>query len=253
MAVVLLCLIIGHMVGDFYLQSSRLAEKKRTSFSVLFLHSGIYAACMFSILFICIKAQEIWFPFVILSVSHLIIDYLRARILEPRVKEPRKEMYLFLADQFIHITLIVSVVLIFSLGSHIGSLLSTFVGTYTYISIRKIVLIAFVYIASLNPTAVLVKEVLSGVVNGKDQNAGKESGKGIDGSGYLIGIFERIITITFVLIDQFAALGFVLAAKSVARFKKIEDEQGFAEKYLVGTLFSVTLALCSTMIIKLFI
>ncbi len=36
---------------------------------------------------------------------------------------------------------------------------------------------------------------------------------------------------------QFAAIGFVLTAKSVARYEKLK-EQDFAEYYLLGTLLS---------------
>ena len=45
------------------------------------------------------------------------------------------------------------------------------------------------------------------------------------------------------------AIGFVLTAKSVARFKRFED-QGFAERYLVGTLLSVSIALVAALLIK---
>jgi hypothetical protein len=41
---------------------------------------------------------------------------------------------------------------------------------------------------------------------------------------------------------QLGAIGFVLAAKSLARFNQLNDKS-FAEKYLVGTLLSVVIAL----------
>jgi uncharacterized oligopeptide transporter (OPT) family protein len=43
---------------------------------------------------------------------------------------------------------------------------------------------------------------------------------------------------TLGLSGQYAAIGFMLAAKSVARFKKFE-EPDFAEQYIVGTLASI--------------
>ncbi|HZK72111.1 MAG TPA: DUF3307 domain-containing protein, partial [Clostridia bacterium] len=61
-------------------------------------------------------------------------------------------------------------------------------------------------------------------------------------SGYLIGVLERVIILTLGLNGQIGAIGFVLAAKSLARFNQLNDKS-FAEKYLVGTLLSVAIAL----------
>ena len=38
--------------------------------------------------------------------------------------------------------------------------------------------------------------------------------------------------------DQYSALGFVLTAKSIARYDKIAKDERFAEYYLLGTLVS---------------
>jgi hypothetical protein len=59
----------------------------------------------------------------------------------------------------------------------------------------------------------------------------------LPGIGRAIGNLERLLLTTFVLWGQYAALGFVIAAKSIARFKEL-DKRHFAEYYLVGTLAS---------------
>ena len=51
----------------------------------------------------------------------------------------------------------------------------------------------------------------------------------------------------FVLTGAEAAVGFVIAAKTLARFKQLDD-RGFAEYYLLGTLASVSVALASAVI-----
>jgi len=78
-------------------------------------------------------------------------------------------------------------------------------------------------------------------------NKAKESG--LERAGRAIGLFERFIILTFVLLSQYTALAFVLAAKSIARFKELED-RNFAEYYLVGTLASVSFALFCGLIMK---
>ena len=49
--------------------------------------------------------------------------------------------------------------------------------------------------------------------------------------------------------NQFGLIGFVLTAKSIARFKQMEDKN-FAEKYLIGTLTSFLVVLITVLILK---
>ena len=65
--------------------------------------------------------------------------------------------------------------------------------------------------------------------------------------GATIGVLERLIVCVLVLAGQSAAIGFVIAAKTLARFRQLDDRH-FAEYYLVGTLASVTLALATSLV-----
>jgi hypothetical protein len=65
--------------------------------------------------------------------------------------------------------------------------------------------------------------------------------------GATIGALERLLIVTFVLTRTEAAIGFVVAAKTLARFKQLDD-RGFAEYYRLGTLASVAVALFSGLI-----
>ena len=60
--------------------------------------------------------------------------------------------------------------------------------------------------------------------------------------GMVIGVLERAITLTLVFIGQFGALGLVLAAKALTRFRALDDRD-FAEYVLIGTLASILFAL----------
>lgn len=59
----------------------------------------------------------------------------------------------------------------------------------------------------------------------------------------------KFIIATLVLNNQLGAIGFVLTAKTIARFKQLEDRE-FAERYLVGTLLSVAIALIISITLK---
>ncbi|MFG6330020.1 MAG: DUF3307 domain-containing protein, partial [Lachnospiraceae bacterium] len=57
-------------------------------------------------------------------------------------------------------------------------------------------------------------------------------------AGRRIGTIERLIMIIFLSTDQYTAIGFILTAKSIARYDRITKDEKFAEYYLLGTLIS---------------
>jgi hypothetical protein len=67
--------------------------------------------------------------------------------------------------------------------------------------------------------------------------------------GATIGILERILIVVFVLTGSEAAVGFVVAAKTLARFRLLDDRD-FAEYYLLGTLASVAVAIVSGLVAR---
>ncbi len=61
-------------------------------------------------------------------------------------------------------------------------------------------------------------------------------------AGRVIGMLERILILFFVVINQFAAISVIIAAKGFTRFKEL-DKKEFAEYVLVGTLLSSLFAI----------
>ena len=103
---------------------------------------------------------------------------------------------------------------------------------------------ALIFIIILDPASVFVKK-LSIYVTGGTSGGHKKAPP----VGSVIGKLERILTVTLVLCNQIGAIGFVLTAKSLARYKQL-DNQNFAEKYLVGTLSSTTIAIIAALLLK---
>lgn len=62
--------------------------------------------------------------------------------------------------------------------------------------------------------------------------------------GATIGVLERALVIALMPGGGPAAVGFVVAAKTLARFRELNNKR-FAERYLLGTMASVTIALVS--------
>ncbi len=71
--------------------------------------------------------------------------------------------------------------------------------------------------------------------------------EGLPGAGKLIGGFERALALTFVLSGYYTAIAIIFAAKSIARFKELEERR-FAEYYLIGTFASIFFALITGII-----
>ncbi len=65
--------------------------------------------------------------------------------------------------------------------------------------------------------------------------------------GEAIGILERLLIAALLLVRAEAAIGLVIAAKTLARFKQLDDRE-FAEYYLLGTLASVAVAVGSALV-----
>ena len=55
----------------------------------------------------------------------------------------------------------------------------------------------------------------------------------------MIGITERILTL--IILGQYAAIGFIMAAKSILRFKESQTQK--AEYVLIGTMLSFGIAI----------
>ena len=70
--------------------------------------------------------------------------------------------------------------------------------------------------------------------------------------GRAIGYLERLIVFALTVSGNLAALGLVLAAKAIARFRQLDDRD-FAEYVLIGTLMSISAAMLTGFAVRLFV
>ena len=66
----------------------------------------------------------------------------------------------------------------------------------------------------------------------------------------LIGWFERLLVVTFMLLGDMAAIGFIAIAKTILRFGESRDDREFAEYVLCGTLISFSVAVLLGILVK---
>lgn len=68
--------------------------------------------------------------------------------------------------------------------------------------------------------------------------------------GRTIGILERMLALTLVVMGQWEGIGWLFAGKTVARFREL-DNRAFSEYYLIGTLASLLFAAATGLAVRL--
>ena len=114
-----------------------------------------------------------------------------------------------------------------------------------YENFKIIILYILIFSIILDPASVFIRKLFISISLKTYPKIYSEELK----AGNIIGKLERIIIAILLLNNQFGVIGFVLTAKSIARFKQMENRD-FAEKYLIGTLASFLIVLLSVLILK---
>ncbi len=122
----------------------------------------------------------------------------------------------------------------------------------------KFVVVLIAYIIVLKPTSIIISMLLEqwselardSSNNKEERESTKAKAEGEDikslvSAGKIIGMVERVLLLTFVLLNQYSGVGFLLAAKSVFRFGDLKEKNDhkMTEYVMLGTLLSVTISL----------
>lgn len=67
--------------------------------------------------------------------------------------------------------------------------------------------------------------------------------------GRLIGYIERLLVISLTVVGAYPSIAFIIAAKSIARFKQLDD-RNWAEYFLLGTLASIFIGLMLGLLVR---
>ena len=219
----LLRLIIAHLLTDFVFQPlSWVKDRKANKIRSVKLIWHVIVTTLFAYAFSGLYACW-WLPKVIL-ISHYLIDLVKSYL-------PDKFIY-FAADQLMHLAVIFVIWLIVSKQWPV--IISSVTGV---VGNTHFWLLALGYILVTWPLGILI-----GLATAKWRNdlaATKEAKEGLENAGKWIGICERTLILTFVLTNQYTAIGFLITAKSILRFgDKDKQAEKKTEYILVGTLLS---------------
>ncbi len=233
----LLLLLLGHIVGDFYLQTNQTAKAKNDNFAALLRHSALYLVALL-LAFVSVITLELALVAGALAVSHAVIDWRKSRYVQS-AKDPTitaNEPKLFFYDQLAHLVclLIAAMVAVgcsdmtLSLHGWSRALLS-FIDSAPRDIFNWVLLLLLVG----RPAQLTIARLLT-----KFDPKTVDDNDGVVNAGAWIGVLERVTIALLLAVNQYAAIGLVLTAKSVARHDKIAKDQRFAEYYLLGTLLS---------------
>lgn len=230
-------ILLGHIIGDFYLQTDEIVSKKGNVIKYMLLHCAIYSLIISVCFnFIYNNIGQTIHIFGIIFITHLVVDAVKQNISE---KTKKYESMVFLIDQILH--LLVLIIILFYINGSLKNL-NIINETICGVSLNKIIVVICMMLICAKPSAIFITMIFKKISKFKEIPEKSKSEKEEAKIGRWIGILEREIILILGLMGQYGAIGFVLTAKSLARFNQLND-QSFAEKYLVGTLLSSFLAI----------
>ena len=242
-----LLLLLAHILADFYWQpTSWVVDKKEKSFRSKYLYYHIGIVVITSYAFLAQWTNPL--PAIVIGVIHGVIDIIKLEF------DSKGSATWFVADQLAHIITLAIVAILLTSNLSVGfDTLKTWLYTPKTLSLLSGALLCLSPISFL--VGILTKpwrdelETLVPDANDTPANAGR-----------WIGMSERLLIFVFVVVSQFSAIGFLIAAKSLLRYNDKNTTGDIPPAYiskkseyvLVGTLMSYTCAIAIALSVKLF-
>lgn len=227
-------LILAHLLGDFILQpDSWVADKENRKLKsrYLYLHVLIHTVLSLTLLW----DLKLWWVAFLIGISHFVID--AAKLSFQTVKN--KKVWFFV-DQALHISVIAV------LAFYFNEFNFEFLQNQNFLKI----LMAALFLTT--PASVFIKILLSSwtPVPDTENNIQTES---LSSAGKYIGILERLLIFTFIVVNHWEGVGFMVAAKSVFRFSDLAQakQRKLTEYVLIGTLLSFGIAVLTGILINI--
>lgn len=227
-------LILMHILGDFYLQTNKIAKAKTNkdnenslfiNYKYLTIHSLLYCIPFISLFFIQKWYWSLLILFIIL-ISHWITDLFTCWF-----KRKTKITFALLLDQTIHIIVLFLIFYIFDYD------------TSVLVQYNKLIYGSTIILFLIKPSIVFVDHIFYDVFKSKNEISSIVIDNTNFDVGSIIGVFERIMVLILSMFNAITAMAIIITVKTWARSNDIKTKEGFGNKYLVGTLASISLAL----------
>jgi hypothetical protein len=236
--ILLIKLLLAHLFGDFIFQpSSWVREKENKKFRAWQFYAHVLSHGL--LIFVFTYDQKLWLPAVIIMVSHGIIDGAKIQFQTSGTRN-----LWFAIDQALH----VAVIAITWYVIERPELDLAYFNSIEFLSLFT----AIVFITT--PASVIIRTLVARwtpktAVHAN--NAAMNEDESLPEAGKFIGIIERLLTLAFILINHWEAIGFLLAAKSIFRFGDLKEahDRRLTEYVLIGTLLSFSIAILTGLLL----
>ncbi|GGP10842.1 DUF3307 domain-containing protein [Oceanobacillus neutriphilus] len=284
----ILLLLLAHLIADFWLQTDQMVQNKIKYLKKHTLHhlmtTGIALAIIWGYQYEFENIiNYLILPLIFIIMTHLVIDLLKIKLVDSISKSPTdniKSLGYFLSDQVLHVIMIVITCTLFfhMTAAEMTAELFHLYGTDGLSLFNTALFISIIYILATSVSGHMVKFIIGSLPSEfanfeseltlKNQiAAGKEKiHTGADNRfteeyhyftystplrsrGKLIGYLERLLVIVLTAVGAYPSIAFIIAAKSIARFKQLDD-RNWAEYFLLGTLSSIFLGLVLGLVVQ---
>lgn len=226
-------LILAHLFGDFILQpNSWVADKENRKLKSSYLYFHVLIHTVLS--FIFLWDLKLWWVAVLVGISHFIIDACKLSFQNIQTKKRW-----FFIDQALHVAVIGGISLYFSEFN------------FEFLKDQEFLKMIMAALFLTSPASIFIKLLLSSwtPVTGEENSVQSDS---LSSAGKYIGILERLLVFTFIVVNHWEGVGFMIAAKSVFRFSDLAQakQRKLTEYVLIGTLLSFGIAVLAGILIK---
>lgn len=280
----ILCLILAHLIADFYLQTDEMVNEKRKNLvkhtTHHFIVTGITLVPFWIILFPNTSIiKSVIYPLFFIVISHVVIDLFKIKMIDTLKVKNDLNVYrlcFFMIDQILHIFMILLAMNLFFKGDIFlvfEKLIIVLLPNENIAlgPIHGLLAVIIIFILATSVSGHMIRILLGSLPNQLVTFEGKYAfrndrtesqlekkrigergvteeyqytifGKHDFSRGKLIGYIERLLVIVLTFYSAYPAIGFIVAAKSIARFKQMDD-RNWAEYFLLGTLTSMLLGI----------
>jgi len=226
-------LILAHLLGDFILQpNSWVADKERRKLKSPYLYLHVLIHTVLS--FIFLWNIDLWWVALLVGGTHFIID--ASKLIFQTVKNKKRWFFI---DQLLHILVIAGISFYYKEFS------------FEFLQNQEVLKVVMAALFLTTPASIFIRILLSSWTPVPETQTSLQT-ESLSSAGKYIGILERLLVFTFIMVNHWEGVGFMVAAKSVFRFSDLAQakQRKLTEYVLIGTLLSFGLAVLTGILIK---
>lgn len=279
---IILLLFLAHLITDFWLQFESLARKNKQQFIWYMFHvlltNMFVLLIIWGIFYQFVNPiNHFLLPILLIVIMYFIIDVCTSKFLySEKTISIRKTLVAFSLKQVSHLTTILIVCLLFfhmtptTIANSVKQLFIKGNGIINFDVPTIVILILIIIILATSVSGQFIKLLVGSLPSDfanfegaftlnhkaeiKPENFTRHESLYSEQYHYLtyshpapsrgkmIGYIERLLVILLTITGAYSAIAFIVAAKSIARFKQLDD-RNWAEYFLLGTLTSILIGL----------